>query len=203
MSDRSKHNTFTILGASNHSSEERQENDYYATDPKAMTLLLEQESFSEDIWECACGGGHLSKVLIDAGYNVRSTDLVYRGFGEPEPLDFLSIKSEFYNTYNCDIITNPPYKYATEFVEQAINLISQEHKVAMFLRLQFLEGRKRRILFDKFPPSRVYVCSGRIVCRKNGDFESPSHTKWGAMAHAWFVWDKSDKSTDTIIKWIN
>lgn len=79
---------FSTLGASNHSKEARAENDFYATEPKAMELLLAEEKFSSVVWECACGEGHLSKVLIAHGYKVISTDLVYRGFGEPDPLDF-------------------------------------------------------------------------------------------------------------------
>ena len=47
---------FTCNGSSNHSEEERQVNDYYATEPKAIELLLEREKFSNSIWECACGG---------------------------------------------------------------------------------------------------------------------------------------------------
>ena len=35
------------LGASNHSEKERQQHDYYATDPKAMELLLAEEQFAQ------------------------------------------------------------------------------------------------------------------------------------------------------------
>ena len=69
---------FRGLGASNHSEQEREANDYYATEPKAMELLLEVEQFSHNIWECACVEKHLSKVLEDAGYNVRNSDLIER-----------------------------------------------------------------------------------------------------------------------------
>ena len=58
------HNVFVTLGASNHTEKEREELDFYATDPKAMELLLEKVKFSKNIWEPACGQGHLSKVLI-------------------------------------------------------------------------------------------------------------------------------------------
>ena len=71
-----------INTASNISLTDRQEDDFYATDPKALRLLLEKERFAPHIWECACGQGHLSKVLLDAGYDVKSTDLIYRNFGE-------------------------------------------------------------------------------------------------------------------------
>ena len=69
------------LGASNHTPEERQPDDFYATDPRAASLLLDVEEFSKKIWECACGQGDLSKVFECAGHDVISTDLVYRGVG--------------------------------------------------------------------------------------------------------------------------
>lgn len=47
---------YTTLGASNHTEEEREENDYYATEPSVIAPLLEKENISKSIWECACGG---------------------------------------------------------------------------------------------------------------------------------------------------
>ena len=58
-----KASVYKTLAASNHSSSEREKNDFYATDPKAIDLLLEKENFSDLIWEPACGQGHLSKRL--------------------------------------------------------------------------------------------------------------------------------------------
>lgn len=183
------------MGASNHANSERPENDYYAIEPKAMEVLLEYETFSPTIWECACGEGHISKVLEKAGYNVFSTDLVYRGYGEKEPLDFLKSTGNF----NGDIITNPPYKFAKEFVEKAIETVNDGHKVAMLLRVLFLEGKSRRVLFNKYPPKVVYVFSSRVKCAKNGDFDGMGS---GAVAYAWFLWEKGFSGTP-IIKWIN
>ena len=60
--------TFVTLGASNHSETNREINDFYATDPKALELLLDVESFDPYVWEVACGKGHLSKVLKNRGY---------------------------------------------------------------------------------------------------------------------------------------
>ena len=81
---------FKTLGSSNHTADERAANDYYATDPQAVEMLLALESFAPLIWEPACGEGHISKVLTANGYEVISTDLIYRGYGEPEPMDFLT-----------------------------------------------------------------------------------------------------------------
>ena len=72
---------FSQLGASNHSEKERETHDYYATDSVAIDKLLEKTTLSRNVWECACGEGHLSKRLAEYGYNVKSTDLIDRGFG--------------------------------------------------------------------------------------------------------------------------
>ena len=186
---------YTILGASNHSPGVRQKDDYYATEPKAMELLLHEERFAPSVWECACGEGHLAKVLEKHGYHVVSTDLVYRGFGFPEPVDFLQTNQLF----DGDIITNPPYKYALDFVRKALDSVKPGRKVAMFLKLQFLEGKTRKQFFLDNPPRTVYVSASRLVCAINGEFGKISSS---AIAYAWFVWEKGF-SGDPVIKWIN
>lgn len=187
---------YRIIGASNHVVDDREENDFYATDPKAVKLLLKEEKFSPRVWEPACGMGHMSKPLEEAGHEVRSTDLVYRGYGEEQPLDFLKYEGE---PFDGDIITNPPYSKADSFVEKAIKTVSDGHKVACFLRVLFLEGKKRKMLFEKYPPRTVYICSSRIKCAKNADFD-----KYGssAVAFAWFIWEKGYQG-ETLVKWIN
>lgn len=187
---------YKTLGASNHTEKERQLDDYYATEPKAAELLLEQEEFHHTIWECACGEGHLAKVFEAHGHEVISTDLVYRGYGDPEPLDFLN---ETIDDFEGDVITNPPYKFALEFVQRALDSIKPGRKVVMFLKLQFLEGKSRKNFFQITPPRRVYVSSSRLKCAKNGEFESISSS---AVAYAWFVWEKGYIG-ETVVKWIN
>lgn len=78
-----------MLGARNFALNEREVNDYYATEPKAAHLLMDVEQFSPMIWECACGEGHLAKEFEKAGYHVYSTDLIDRGFGMVQ--DFLTV----------------------------------------------------------------------------------------------------------------
>ena len=90
-------------------------------------MLLELEQFSPVIWEPACGEGHISKVLQAHGYEVISTDLIYRGFGDPEPLDFLK---ETLDDFEGDIITNPPYSMGLEFVQRALE--SVRHRMASY-----------------------------------------------------------------------
>jgi len=189
-----KKSIYTTLGASNHVPEERESHDYYATSPIAGELLLTLDEF-ENILEPACGEGHLSNVFITHGKKVTSSDLIDRGFG--------NVKNFFdYNAWDGDIITNPPYKYATEFIEHSLNIIPKGRKVAMFLKLQFLEGQKRKYLFEVNPPKVVYVSSTRIPCAKNGDFNALKKSGGSAVAYGWFVWEKGFTG-DTIIKWFN
>lgn len=185
---------YKTIGASNHTEEEREKNDYYATDPKAIDMLLEHETFSEFVWECACGEGHMSDALKQGGYSVYSTDLVDRGYEGTIIKDFLKYASG----NSMDIITNPPYKYAKEFVEHALDISIYGVKVAMFLKLTFLEGKARKKLFEKYPPKTVYVFSNRIKCAKNGNF---AETGSSAVAYAWFVWEKGFNGKPTI-EWI-
>lgn len=157
---------FTVLGSSSHALENREAFDYYATDPKAVEMLLELEQFAPVIWEPACGEGHISKVLQAHGYEVISTDLVYRGFGDPEPLDFLK---ETLDGFEGDIITNPPYSVGLEFVQRALESVRPGGKVAMFLKVQFLEGRKRGAFFkDTPPPYSLHISFPAIMRQKRG-----------------------------------
>lgn len=137
-----KHTTFSTLGASNHSDCERSEHDYYATDPIAIDMLYKQTLFFNgvsSILEPACGGGHLAERMKELGFIVTATDLYCHNYGK-WGIDFL----EWEQYFGDAIVTNPPYKYALEFCMHAIELCP---KVAMFLKLTFLEGAKRQAFF--------------------------------------------------------
>lgn len=190
---------YTTLGASNHSDKEREKNDYYATEPRAVDALIAEgrPEMSNKLWECACGEGHLSKRLKEYGYDVYSTDLHDRGYGDGQ-VDFL----KYTGTWDGDIITNPPYKYALRFVEHALETVTEGHKVFMFLKLQFLEGKARRKLFDTGCLKTVYVSSSRLQCAMNGDFKKYSKGTGTAIAYAWYEFERGYHGS-TQIKWIN
>lgn len=196
---------YKTIGATNHTDKERAENDYYATDPVAIDKLLsvEKQKISKNIWECAAGAGHLSKRLKEFGYNVYSTDIVDRDFELDDKFDFLSPNfNRDTKTKDMDIITNPPYSNAKEFVLKGLDFVDNGRNVYMFLKLTFLEGKSRyKDLFSKYPPRNIYVFSERIMCAKNGDFKAMKAGGGSAVAFAWFVWTKGYKG-DTIVKWI-
>lgn len=87
-------------------------------------------------------------------------------------------------------------------MEHAISLVADGHRVAMFLKIQFLEGKSRRELFDRYPPKLIYVASGRINCCKNGDFSKEQRGNNSAQAYAWFIWEKGYVGEPTV-RWFN
>jgi len=165
---------------------DRQKDDFYATPPEATQQLLDVEKFQGKIYEPCCGQGHISKVLIKNGYDVESSDLVDRGYGKSN-IDFLME----YKTRD-NIITNPPYgRLLMQFVRQTQKIADK--KIAMLLKLTFLEGQERKEFFKEYPPTRVHVFSKRLSLMKNGESYDG-----GMMALAWFVWEKNNKTTTTI-----
>lgn len=194
--------TYKCLGASNHTDKERENMDYYATEPLAAELLLQIEDIPKDrwVWECASGENHLADVFEGNGYKVLKSDVVQR---KPDVVlfDFLNDEPK-HKPFNGTIITNPPYKFAQEFVERALDLISDGNKVCMFLKVQFLEGKKRKALFEKYPPKTVWVSSSRLLCAKNGDFKGMRDGGGSAVAYAWYVWEKGYKG-EAKLKWFN
>ena len=77
--------TLQYIGNNKHN--DRIENDFYATPTNGVEALIKHEKFKGKIWEPACGLGAISKPLIEVGYNVYSSDLIDRGYGEVK--DFL------------------------------------------------------------------------------------------------------------------
>ena len=193
------HNIFNTVGS--HGKEARQENDFYATPSWAIDALLKKTTLPHNVWEPACGTGMLSERLKEFGYNVYSTDLIDRGYGEEHNVDFTLCQSlPFKDAGDVCILTNPPYHIATEFIERSLMLLPCGSPCFMFLRTAFLEGCERfERLYRHGYLMAVYQFSKRIACAKNGDFE---HYNCSALAHAWFVFARGYKNVKPIIEWI-
>ena len=194
---------------------------FIGTDPKALELFLDRIDkdgikLNNYIWECACGEGNLSKVLKSRGYTVFSSDLIDRGYNDLT-MDFLQYTSKTKIVYRTldkfwedkiidgpvdyvrlDILTNPPYKYALDFVKHALEIQADGYYTIMLLKIQFLEGKERYKFFQENPPKYVYVHSERQKCAINNQFEN---IKSSAVCYAWFIWEKGFKG-DTIVRWI-
>ena len=169
--------TSSALAYVGHNSKgDRVKNDFYATPTYATEILLKKEKFVGNIWECACGDGAISKVLINKGYEVYSSDLIDRGYGNT-PEDFLKSDKVFDN-----IITNPPFNLATEFNLKALQ--SVKNKVVFLCKLSHLEGIKRAdVIFSQKKLKKIYVFSKRLNFTKDGIKAN------GLMSFGWFIYD--------------
>ena len=164
--------------------------DFFPTPQWATYALMECEQFVGDVWEPACGDGSMSEVIQRYGNKVYSSDLYDRGYGVPN-IDFLA-----HSHVTDNIITNPPYNSAEGFVKRGLEKSTK--KLALLLRLAFLEGANRqKTIFKISPPSRIWVFSERITFYPAGAVRKGS----GTTAYAWFVWDK-DNLGQTELRWI-
>lgn len=170
-------------------SDGRVEHDFYPTPPEATEALLRVENFKGTIWEPACGDGAICKVLENHGHKVMATDLIDRGWGDA-PHDFLT------STLTADnIITNPPFKLAEAFLRNALDQSSG--KVALLCKLQWLEGGKRKAMFEACPLARVHVFSKRLTMTRGGE----TMANGGMIAFAWYVFEHG-YAGDPILRWL-
>lgn len=160
----------------------RQKEDFYPTPRYVTEALLDNYAFEGKIWEPACGDGRMSKVLEERYADVYSSDLVDRGYGD-SGIDFLKSAAKYDN-----IVTNPPFHLAYEFIVQGLKLADKS--LALLLPIRYLTGVKRARLYKDFPPAKVIVIPNKVDFL---GFGSP------AMEFAWFVWDK--KGLPTSIVW--
>lgn len=191
--------SFRNIGATNHSNNDREFMDLYCTEPRAVVELLKRERFSKNIWECAAGLGHLSEKMKELGYDVLSTDITERSYTLDKVMDFLFFDN--YEQTDRDIITNPPYRFANEFIRRGYSLLKTGRKMAYLLPIRYLSGKERKQIFINFPPKTIYVFSGRITCALSGDFDK---IKGNAIDYAWFVWErtKMNRYRKTKVEWI-
>ena len=176
----------SLVGTS--TSRDRVENDYYATQPSSVEDLLLKENVHGRVLEPCVGGGHIADVLKTVADRVDCTDLVDRGYDGTVVLDFL--EQNVSPVYDW-VVTNPPYKLAQDFIEQSLRATKDGGHVAMFLKIQFLEGNKRKLFFEDTPPKTVYVFSKRQNPLRNGEPLDEKGKPWSStMCFAWFVWGK-------------
>ena len=227
-----------------HTTKGRDDSDFYATDPRALELLLDhcscflrgmlgacnrhiggamrypQYGFIRrwnwhyegkdypcvdmehpNIWECAAGVGNLAKVLNGRGFYCFPSDIVDRGGYAPkkmQEIDFLKTEQSFMRKYNFGVIlTSPPYRYATEFVEHALKILPKNGCYIALMNLCYLAGQERFRRIYQFGELReVYVFSKRVECWRNNDRE-----QYGGKAmadYAWYVFQKGYAGQPTL-----
>jgi hypothetical protein len=160
----------------------------------SVDVLLATERFVGSVWDPACGEGNIVAAAAARGHEAFGTDIVDRGFGSR--LDFLGDGAARMPPVD-NIICNPPFKLAEDFIERALGIARL--KVAMLVRLAFLEGsRRHERLFANRPPARALVFRSRVSMPPGG---KGIEAKGGAVAFQWLVW-RHDHSGATELGWL-
>ena len=179
----------------------RADQDLYPTPKSCTEELLKREKFVGRIWECACGLGDISEVLLDEGHTVLSTDIVDHGYENQSAIaDFL--QCTYSESIQRNIVTNPPFKYANEFIKHGIELTKPHNgKLALFLRFNIAEGQKRyHEIWSKNPPARVWIFSKRQTLWRGKEKKPKGRS--GTTAYAWYIWEGGTDPGETRMKWI-
>jgi hypothetical protein len=161
----------------------------------AATTRFDFDEFPHGHFKCGldagCGTGVWGKAMHNLQFNLlEGVDI------EPNITDNIPFYQQIHNgnflefdsSYKYDVIFgNPPYSLAQEFIECALNLVSEEGYVYFLLRLSFLEGIKRgRGFFQYHPPKKVYVSS-----RRPSFFSTNGRHTTDTLAYAMFLWQKN------------
>lgn len=190
---------FSTLGASNHSKEERQTEDFYASDRHAAAHLFNkcpQLLNCNSIVEPCAGDGTMADVISTiTSKNVDMFDLVSR---RDDIVELNYFDAEFSGKYDL-IITNSPYKKGTKsnpgLADMIVKMLSDVKAggyVCLLLKTLHLESQERyNKIFNSAPPEWVYVYSPRISCYRNNNTSLPQ----GAISYSWFVWHKQEDGT--------
>jgi hypothetical protein len=146
------------------------------------------------ILDPCCGNGRILEEIKDSyperesqliGSDIDSEILQACNVGIVSKLPF-----EEQTTQAVLTVTNPPFSLALELAEHALkHNTNGSGKLALLLRLAFLESKKR-VDFNRNHPCDIFVfpkrlvfdvfVDGKVIHRKSSDAD-----KW---AYAWFVW---------------
>jgi hypothetical protein len=146
------------------------------------------------VWEPACNRGFMARPLAEYFGTVYPTDIFDYGYEkQAQRADFLLDAAPILGL--TDIITNPPFRLAAQFIERALHYVPNG-VVAVIVRTSFLEGCGRyNNLFSLRPPSIIAQFAERVPMVK-GRYD---HTASTATSYAWLVWGTGE---GTKFKWI-
>ena len=151
----------TLRDRRNKDHEKDHPENFYSTPEIFTEWLLENEEFEGLILEPACGDGRMAKVLKAEGYHVRCSDIVDRGY---KPM---LIRNFFDWKVVDNIVTNPPYDLAEEFVRHGVKTaVSSIPPASQFPRIS---GPLQAV---QTTPTRSHICCLSTYQHDAGDLAS-------------------------------
>lgn len=163
----------------------------FPTPPWATRAPIEQELLPRgyfrrgmSCWDPCCGLGHMVMPLREYSSQVLASDVHDWGFGDRHGLDFTFAQADDAPWPIDWVFANPPFTLAETFLDRALRLARVG--VALFVRLQWLEGgeRCRNIWSGSNRPHLIMPFAERVACIEGvWDPEASS-----ATAYMWVVW---------------
>ena len=172
--------------ANRKSMEDRPKGDFYPT-PKSLVwvakeLFLEELDGDKIVFDPCCGNGAISRALMDWGLSIKENDLFMGG------VDYLETSFEY-----PQIVSNPPFSLWDQFVTKA----KQEAEKVIFIGRMNYFGTYSRLKNGLWENLKGVYCFDRYV-----DYRTPERDDGlfhvGAMATAWFVWERGYNQKATI-----
>jgi hypothetical protein len=163
---------------------EREPFDLHETPAVAVKTLLQVEDIPRRVWECFAGKGAVSKILIEAGHDVLSTDLHDHGFeGCQSGRDFFA-ESRMPDGIDT-IISNCPYEAnaGERYVRHALRL--RPRLLILLLPFSFLAAKSRADLVLSL--SRVHIFAPRLPTMHRDGWTGPRASS--SKDHCWITWD--------------
>ena len=150
--------------------------DDFPTPPWAVRALCEHlpRTHISSVWEPAANRGFMVKALREYFEKVEGSDVHDYGAGLRLQDFLLPLRRGEYDSVDW-VITNPPFRLAAEFFDQAI--YAAREGVALLCRLQWLEGKKRwDFIFGPRPPTEVLIFCDRVAMVK-GRYDPDAATR--------------------------
>lgn len=175
---------------------DRDLHDWYVEPKRCSLALFNFMKFEGPIWDPACGMGRIVESAIELGHDSFGTDLIERSSYCEATFDFLSIlpARKFSN-----IVSNPPFGIAEEFVQRALEIIPHGGKVAMILPLVWMAGfSTKRDWLPVSPLKKVLPISPRPSMPPGAVIVAGEKPGNGTKDFAWFVWEQGFTGEATI-----
>lgn len=165
---------------------ERDPYDWYVEPFECSAALFQLEKFEGEVWDPACGMGRIVMEARAAGLTAVGSDIVSRSDICAAESDFLarSYQPDFRN-----IVMNPPFGLAEEFVREAIRIVPRGGKVAVILPLVWVSGfSSKRDWLPSSPLRTLYPISPRPSMPPGKVIEAGIRPGNGTKDFAWLVW---------------
>lgn len=182
----------------------RDELNWYVEPERATEALLTVESFHGRVWDPACGGGNIPRVMRRHGVAAFGSDVVNRGLSLDDgwlgEIDFLAHEQML----SPNIVCNPPFfraRGAEAFIRQALEVATC--KVCMFVDIRFVAGAERASgLFQDKPPDRIWIVTPRVSCPPGTYLAAGNKAGNGSSDWCWLVWNTGLRTKGTQLGWL-